>query len=376
MYILYYTEVNLICIIILLLFKMQLKKNYKNLSAENKVFDSLVFAAILTCIADMFSGLAHGQTFPGARVLLEVSNLLYFEFMAITSFIWMMYVYTKYETKRMTKRTSFYWAVPLIIFTIVVITNPFTGFIFTIDADNLYSRAAGVALHWLVAGFYLLVPTVKLISMITHEPNRQRKKELAPVVHFIIPPAITAVIQMLYYGVSLTQVGITISIVAIALAEQDSQIFSDALTGLNNRRAFYRYIDSKTAQGKKADLTIIVVDIDDFKLVNDRFGHIAGDLALKNVSNTLKKVLGASDKRIFLSRYGGDEFLVASTECTAEEIALLVSQIHEEMDLINIGGETPCSLKLSIGFASGTISSDEDVRELFVDADLKMYENK
>ncbi len=336
----------------------------------------LLWTTILLCAFDMMAGIFRGQVFFGAKALLEISNLFFYESLSVISFLWMIYVYIKLEVIRSFDRKVFLWSIPLLLFSIVAISNPFTHILFTIDEHNLFVRNAGTYFHWIVTWMYMIIATVKIALTIIRQKNKNIRKELIPFLYFIIAPMIAGVVQMLFYGVSSAQVGVTISIIIIFLVEQSNQVLSDSLTGLNNRRSFNKYLGSHIQHHSDVELTLLVIDINCFKQINDRLGHIIGDHALNDVAEVLKKVSSKSQNRLFICRYGGDEFLVAAVNCAKEEIDWTKTQIHEELERKNQEGKNSYILSVSIGLASGKCLDYDDAEHLLRVADEAMYDEK
>lgn len=201
----------------------------------------------------------------------------------------------------------FLWAIPLITFSIVAVSSPITNVLFIIDENNLYIRSAGVYFHWLVTWMYLIFATLQVAHSIYREKNVQKRKEIIPFLYFIIAPTIAGMIQMLFYGVTSSQVGVTISIIIISLIENRNQILTDGLTGLNNRNGLDKYIQNHILSHSDNKLFLFMIDLDNFKQINDKFGHITGDRALVDVAVALKQVCEEAPVRLFVCRYGGDE---------------------------------------------------------------------
>ncbi len=133
--------------------------------------------------------------------------------------------------------------------------------------------------------------------------------------------------------------------------ELEKLAISDGLTGLFNRRHIFELLDReiKTARRYGRELSVIMVDIDDFKRVNDERGHRSGDAAIAEVARTMRTLLRSSD---IAGRYGGEEFLVILPETPLEGALMLAERIRAA-----VIGATPLaamgiSLTVSCGIAS------------------------
>ena len=376
MNIIYYIEINLTCSIIISLFRRQLRRKSENYSTANNIFNILLLTAILLCASDMIAGILRGQVFAGAKMLIEISNLIFYISLTAISYLWMLYVYIKLEIINDFDKRVFLLSLPLLIFLIVAISNPFTHLLFIVDENNLFVRNTATYFHWTVTWLYMIIPTIKVILILVGEKSKSRKKDIIPFLYFIIAPTFAGIVQMLFYGISSSQVGVTISLVMISLSEQSNRIRSDSLTGLNNRQSFNDYIGSNIQRHSTIELSLLMIDINKFKLINDKFGHIVGDHALRDVADVLKNISGMTQNRLFLCRYGGDEFLIAAVNYTEEEINSVRLQIYEELEKKNNERKTPYILKVSVGLASGMCSNYADVQHLIGLSDQAMYKEK
>jgi diguanylate cyclase (GGDEF)-like protein len=159
--------------------------------------------------------------------------------------------------------------------------------------------------------------------------------------------------------------------------EMALQARTDPLTGLLNRRAFMEEI-SRCAERLEREVmpgTLIFVDLDNFKVVNDQLGHDAGDRALTGFADLLRKVVRPTD---IVARLGGDEFAVwlngADKLTAAERAEQLRTQVPREMAEA-IGSHSP-RLGVSIGIASRDAGSEEPIDSLLRRADEAMYQVK
>lgn len=143
---------------------------------------------------------------------------------------------------------------------------------------------------------------------------------------------------------------------------------TDGLTGLYNQRHFYAVLESEINRARRQSraLSLLLVDVDDFKRYNDRFGHLAGDAALARIAACLK---GACRRDIDTAfRYGGDEFILVLPEADraiADEIAARVRSllVEERIDLT-----------VSIGVAQ--LGEGQDLKTFIREADQAMYRDK
>jgi diguanylate cyclase (GGDEF)-like protein/PAS domain S-box-containing protein len=158
-----------------------------------------------------------------------------------------------------------------------------------------------------------------------------------------------------------------------ALAKQAR---TDALTGLLNRRSFTKRVEQSLAECDRSGQpgTLVYVDLDNFKAVNDKLGHQAGDAALKGVATSLRRVARASD---IVARLGGDEFalwLSTADEEAAIARAKVILGLKEELAPLSASPEKP--LGLSVGLAVYVPARRETIAELIARADAAMYEVK
>ncbi|HEU4963138.1 MAG TPA: GGDEF domain-containing protein, partial [Bacilli bacterium] len=110
----------------------------------------------------------------------------------------------------------------------------------------------------------------------------------------------------------------------------EKRVKLDGLTGLHNHMSFHEYLEELIKQSEACNLclSLAVFDIDNFKKINDTWGHRVGDVVLERVSSQIQKLVGPDD---FVARYGGEEFAVIFMEQTPEATHQLVERIREEI---------------------------------------------
>ena len=146
---------------------------------------------------------------------------------------------------------------------------------------------------------------------------------------------------------------------------------TDALTGIYNRHGFDEQVEQYMRQNPQKHCVVAMLDIDDFKLVNDMYGHAAGDGALQKLAESMKQYFS---KDVILGRNGGDEFSIFMPDCTVVEVKPFLKKFTEETRKFYCKGEAH-TFTISLGFAESPVFAD-DCSQLMSCADKALYEVK
>lgn len=368
--------INCICVAILLLIYINVR-NFEPGSLGRYLYCGIIVTTIVLCVSDVFSQALVGQNGSLVQVLLHLTNGIYFECSVLIGYLWLIYVLIKiYGGEKVTKKVCLLAALPLILFTVSLLLNSFTQMYFVINEANVYHRGQFVFVHWIVDWGYLVAATCFTAHAVRKEKNRLKKEQYVALLSFIIAPAVASVPQMLFYGVSSTQVGITFSLLMFFVSISNSQVITDPLTGLNNRRGLQKYILAQLGRHSDAKMMVIMIDLNNFKKINDSLGHVVGDEALIKTADALRIGCNHAKERLFLCRFGGDEFVIASTEPQEEDNEKLVEAIRQSVNRTVLYRDKTFTIEISIGQASGPFDSLEDAGHLLLQADMRMYEDK
>lgn len=150
---------------------------------------------------------------------------------------------------------------------------------------------------------------------------------------------------------------------------------TDELTGLYNRRFFLNRLAWEFDRAKRYQrpLACLMVDVNGFKHVNDRLGHLTGDVILKQVAQELRNLLRQSD---IIARFGGDEFVVALPETTAEQAESVAEKLRQiAIPIPDSAARTVPPVSLSVGL-SRTVSAHQRPEDLLETADQALYASK
>lgn len=158
------------------------------------------------------------------------------------------------------------------------------------------------------------------------------------------------------------------------IQEQQAKSLQDALTKLGNRAAFDEHFAKEIVRfhHKKFNLAISVVDLDDFKRINDTYGHTAGDKTLQVIANTLKKIIGDD---AFIGRYGGEEFVLVFSDMDKVTVVNKLNILRKKVASLPFTFKNNrVSITLSIGVS--LVQQDDNVHSAFERADDALYQAK
>ena len=154
----------------------------------------------------------------------------------------------------------------------------------------------------------------------------------------------------------------------------DNLISIDSLTKLNNRNQLNKYFHQLPNDAHYKNY-LLVIDIDGFKLINDKYGHLEGDNALVLVADSFRSVCNGYPRKIFVSRYGGDEFVILAQAKDEEDVKALKAQLNEQLDITAKKCALPYDLLISVGYTE-IINKTEKLNQYIAIADKEMYREK
>jgi len=163
---------------------------------------------------------------------------------------------------------------------------------------------------------------------------------------------------------------------ALVFERTQEQAFKDALTGLANPRALQFQVAREVGRARRtsSQFSLLLLDLDDFKTINDEHGHLAGDRALQDVAKALQETTRPYDTCI---RYGGDEFVVLLSACGGDEADERRRQLQAAVAGISLHADDGRRIELRVSAGASVFPEDGDTYErLLARADRRMYRNK
>lgn len=343
--------------------------NARNVFFDEKLFFHMVVLSLLLCTAEAVSFCLDGQTFPGARVLYLLLNCLLFLLGMAFTFLWTIYVdYKLFEDRRRLSKRYPLLALPVVVVSLLILANLFTPVFFTLSEDNVYSRTPMSALLYVVVGGYLAY-TVALV----YRSRRKVKRYLfLPVLIFLAPILLGIALQMVFYGMSFIWVSVSVGLISLYINIQNEASWVDSLTGLYNRQYLSRFLLSNPERQPSGQLLGgILLDVDAFKEINDTYGHMCGDAALRDVGGLLHSLPLPGG---FAARYAGDEFILVQPVDSEEEITAVAEVLRQETEAFNRTHRRPYQLSFSMGCSLWR--PGENLDTFFRHMDERMYEEK
>lgn len=357
-------------LLLLLLLKLIMNRQIKvKALPDSRIMAAMINIAIFQSFFDTFVYWIDGRIFPFSRELNFLVNIVYYILNATLAYFWPLF--TEYKLNRSVgklKKQAIILGIPLAVIYVLSVTDPFTGLFFTITEDNIYTRTGN---NFLMSTgliiFYLLFGIIRIYA----NHRNKGKYMVIPTLYYIVPILITIVFQSFFYGTSLSVIGTAIGLTGIYLSTQSESAYNDQLCGVYNRHYYNDYIQNFfNSKSKDSFISGALLDMDNFKPINDNFGHDVGDEALILFSSVLRKYM---NKIGFVVRYGGDEFILLSSK-TEEDLEIAVKGIIDELDTINNSGEIKYKLEFSYGIAA--INADGSSDAFLNTMDSRMYEMK
>ena len=376
-YAILYLEINLLSLIIIAIILYKTNGLSKMVAQRNfamSIVAEMVFFASDTLYVLVNSGVLRFGAADGIVKLM--CKEIYFFSTAMMCFFWFIYfehlrstAFVR-EKKNVRIASCILWAMGISLF-----INLFTGFLFSVDADGTYHRGSFFILTYILSYSYVLIAYIRTICGMLDKSYTGDRNTLRLLVIFPAAPGAAGIFQFIFPRLPVACGVLAITTLLLYLNWIDQLISLDPLTGLNNRKQLGHFYDHWTKNHSEGDtINVLMIDANKFKSINDTYGHVEGDRALKNIAESLKLGCKGLPKRANIARYGGDEFAVLFEASNQDDIGHLIDSIRQQLADINERTKVPFELTVSIGSASsdGTLS----LKELIDKADEAMYEEK
>ena len=260
-------------------------------------------------------------------------------------------------TYTLVKKQTRYIFIPAIILTAIDFISIFTGIVFKVSEDNTFSRGALGYLPFIVAGLYCVL----LVYLLIRRCNK-KWMEIVPIV-FLSLSLFSQLVFPFVFGSDFSKIFCSTLGTALFIYyvfEILQQTKKDSLTGLLNRHAY----NADLVKNPEEITALLTIDMNGLKVLNDTFGHSAGDEALETLALCFSRALKS---RQFGYRIGGDEFVILCRRTSEEEMQKLVKRIEHNV------GETKYHCAIGCSYSE---VGEKTVEEKLHESDIMMYAMK
>ena len=292
-----------------------------------------------------------------------------------TAFFWFYYIEVRLKSSRVEKSSArIMMMAPMLIVVLLIITSPLTHLVFYYDGNGDYCRGVLYPIILIAALLYLVTASIQTYRKLVSARTKSQKRQYHYLMIFIIFPCIAGLIDFIYAHLPSMEMVVAFGIILIYLSMQDDQIYRDGLTGLNNRKLTDEYMQESIAFASEENpIHFFLGDIDHFKRINDRFGHLEGDRALKLVAGVLKKY--DDSDHCYVSRWGGDEIVIIADGQKGFDPEEFKKSIADDIRRATSDSGVGYDISLSIGHVR-CADPDMEVDRIIMLADQRMYAEK
>jgi diguanylate cyclase (GGDEF)-like protein len=365
------TQVHIISIIILILLFGSIKQQSRSVQQQNRYYLALVVLTIIAMIFKITMNYTDGYTSGIEEVLLKISTALYYLTSVVIVLHWLLYLHHILKGKKVYERLIIYIYLPFVLLAFVSVTLSAFGIpvMYTIKPSGGIERY--VMYSVIIFTEYLIM--IGSVFYVIWNRNKISRIEYLTLIAYLLPPAVGIFLNETLTGVDLIWPSMTVSLVMVYTNIQSRMTNTDPLTGVFNRREYEKQVDYLSSQkGMHKKICAIMIDIDNFKKINDEESHQTGDKALIEVSNILQKSIRKND---FIARIGGDEFCIMIESDQIDVLHQIVNRINEQMQLFNVAWEGK-KIRLSMGYGIYDAVYHKNFKQFFEKLDRLMYDDK
>ncbi len=356
----FYMYSNLICLFVFLIAFICFIKN-KNLTKREKIFSYILITHILYFFFDACWAILFYKVLDLSFSYLKIIRIFKYLLVTVASYLWFMYISIYVRADYIDdKKKLCILSIPANLNLILVIVLGLVSY-----EGKLYQTFIITFIPFLYMVFVAIFGSLRIIS---HKALINKKGALF-YAWYPMSLVIFALLQIIYENIPILCFGTTFAIIVILIYSLSIKISTDGLTGLYNRNELNRYVYYNVKNS--SNICVLMFDLDNFKHINDTYGHLEGDKALIATSKILKDSI--KDSNAFLARFGGDEFIIICKDFRQNDINAILLKIDEATKKIN---QVNNDYKIGISSGFAVREENEDFLKTIERADQKLYENK
>ena len=375
-YFIYYTESNIVCIII---FSIMLLHDLFGVDRQEKQikYDYALIAFMLYFLIDAVWASVIAGILPKNRFAVLAINFAIYVIMAAITYCWLEYILAVEQYPHRNRPINkFAMLFPFLVSTIALIVT------WLVSPGTLMNDALEPQPVFFL--FLVCVPIINIVAVLFYslrkalkEENPLERRKHLYIGFFPLMVILGGLSQIIFLPKTpIFCFSSTILMLIFFVLSMDVKISLDPLTGLNNRGQLVRYVSMKSNLHVDGSLTyVIMLDVNDFKMINDTYGHAEGDRALVILADSLKTVARNHSTPIFLARFGGDEFILIAHLKDKAALEELIREIREMIAVQCRNAGTPYQLSVGIGYSE--LRPEQDSFQMCMQrADQNLYLDK
>ncbi len=367
----YEIQNNVLSIIIALILYFSLKAQMYRSEHVNKFFFVVLWTNVAILSIESVVLLLSGTPGEFVHTFMIIALLIYYLLSPVLAFLCVLYLeFDIYKNEYSFRKRYIYFIFVIVVSMIFTFLSVRGNYVFELTSDNVY-KTGTMNIYYVL---FLFISVIVGLILSVKQLKYMQKKDITPLLLFIVTPVIAIVFLVVYRQASLIWNSITISLLISYIFVQLRIANTDYLTGLFNRREFeYQLARIKSDSNKNEKVFGMIIDLDDFKLINDLYGHSEGDLALREIGTILQASVRKQD---FVSRIGGDEFAIILSAKNLDVIESIVERIKINLQKFNQENDCKYNLNLSYGYDFYDEEKFSTVIDFFNHIDMKMYVQK
>lgn len=342
------------------------QKDSVSVARQTKAYGKMLITILFLIVGDTLSRIFEVN---GAMLIIPyIGNYIVYTFDPLLGLVILEYIDTWLVEQKMKLHpvrliVLFFF---IINFVLVTVSSIFNLGLFYYYVDGVYNRGS----LFILRAFFMASIFVLIEGYILFRTRNHRTQEAAAIRYFLLPTICLGLLQILTYNIALEYSGIIIYVLILYIYVQSKKASIDFLTGLVNRRTFENELETLIVN--KSSFSGIMIDVDRFKQINDKYGHKEGDNALTIVSEMIDKTFRKSD---IVSRYGGDEFCILTDIAEKHILDSVIFRFRANIEDFNKLKIVPYQISLSIGY--DVYSSEfKNASEFLNHLDERMYFEK
>lgn len=366
---LYRVQVNILTFVILAFVLFVAWRKLDKKDPLNRAFILTVTGVMVGLFFEGLSVLLNHHPGALAIVMDNIASVIIFAVAPMISFSFFVFIFRLVLPDKHLKK--YVWgllALPILTNVILAILSPFFGFFFTIDTAGVYARGP----LFLMSAISTYIFMMAGVALVLGNFKRILHQDFWLILGIGIVPILGGIAQSLVYGILAMWSSAGVALFLGYLFLQDRMIRLDSMTGAWNRESFYNTYSRRLQLSPEKRFGAIYFDIDNLKMINDTYGHLEGDKAIKLVMQIIRDVLPSG---AVICRLGGDEFIVIHDGDRLEDIVALMNTIKQAL------GEHPDirakSYPLTCSFGAELYTDEYASLSAFLSKlDMLMYQEK